>query len=262
MKLGKMTLALGLALSLGLGLTVGASDARADAAADKALAAGNKALEAVDLAVNRAKSQYLEYEATVKTPDKPDRILGIALWLKREMRLSEFTAPSDVKGTKVLIISPTQMYIYLPAYKKVRRVASHTTDQGFMGMTFSQDDFSLTYYKKWYVATITSDDGKNLKLLLTPIVGGEKPVYAKIEMVVEKARMLPTEMKYFNDAGVKLKTETRSSYTCEGDVCAPAKLEMVDHQKGGQATILARKAWKPNVEIADSKFTKRSLEEQ
>ncbi len=253
MKLGKITLALSLALSLGLGLASGAGDARADAA-------GDKALGSVDAAVNRAKTQYLEYEALVKTPDKPDRKLGLWLWLKGEMRLSEFTAPSDVKGTKVLIISPTQMYIYLPAYKKVRRVASHTTDQGFMGMTFSQDDFSLTYYQKWYQATVASDDGTNVKLVLVP-KAGEKPPYAKIEMTVEKKRMLPTEINYFNDANLKLKTETRSSYTCEGDVCAPAELKMVDHQKGDQSTLLSRKAWKPNVELSDSKFTKRSLEE-
>jgi outer membrane lipoprotein-sorting protein len=254
MKLGKISLPLAFAAVLGLSLAGGEGVARADAAGDKALAS-------VDTAVNRAKTQYIEYDATVKTPDKPDRVLGLSLWLKGEMRLSEFTKPADVKGTKVLIISPTQMYIYLPAFGKVRRIASHTTDQGFMGMTFSQDDFSLTFYAKWYEAKIASQDDKTMNLVLTP-KKGETPPYAKIEMVVEKARMLPTEMKYYSDSGTHLKTETRSAYSCEGDVCAPAELKMVDHTKGGLTTLLKRKAWKPNIEIADSKFTKRALEEQ
>ncbi len=254
MKLG--TLTLGLGLTLGVALAGPASVARADAAGDKALAQ-------VDVAVNRAKTQYIEYEATVKTPDKADRVIGMNLWLKGEMRLSEFTKPSDMKGTKVLIISPTQMYIYLPAFGKVRRIASHTTDQGFMGMTFSQDDFSLTYYENWYTASIASQDDKTMKLVLVP-KKDQKPPYAKIEMTVEKARMLPTEMNYFGDGPKALKTETRSNYTCTGDkndICAPADLKMVDHTKGELATLLKRGAWKANIDIADSKFTKRSLEE-
>jgi hypothetical protein len=247
---GRAVITAGLALALH---AVTAVEARADAAGDKAVAA-------VDVATNRAKTQYMEFEATVKTPDKADRVLKLSVSMKGEWRLSEFNAPADVKGTKVLVLSPTQMYIYLPAYKKVRRVASHATDQGFMGMTFSQDDFSLTKYAAMYTATIANDDGKNLKLVLTP-KKDQKPPYAKIEMTVEKARNLPLEMKYFSDTGTHLKTETRSAYTCEKDICNPAELKMIDHQKGGAATILTRKAWKPNVEMADSKFTKRALEE-
>ena len=29
------------------------------------------------------------------------------------------------------------MYVYLPAYNKIRRVASHASNQGFMGTMFS-----------------------------------------------------------------------------------------------------------------------------
>jgi outer membrane lipoprotein-sorting protein len=222
--------------------------------------AGNKALAAVDAATNRAKTQLMEMDATVKSTDKADRKLALAVSLKGDKRLTEFLAPSDVKGTKVLVLSPTQMYIYLPAYKKVRRVASHVTDQGFMGMTFSQDDFSLSRYSPQYGATIAKDDGKTVKLTLTP-KADQKPPYAKIEMTVEKARSLPLEIKYFNDAGTHLKTETRTSYSCEGDVCAPVELKMVDHTKGGLSTTMVRKSWKVNTDIPDSKFTQRALEE-
>lgn len=234
-------------------LFLGAGVAHADEA-------GNKVLASVDSATNRAKTQLMDMEATVKSADKADRKLSLAVSLKGEMRLTEFLAPSDVKGTKVLVISPTQMYIYLPAYKKVRRVASHATDQGFMGMTFSQDDFSLSRLSPSYGATIVSDDGKSVKLTLTP-KPDQAPPYAKVELTIEKARSLPTEIKYFNAAGTHLKTETRTNYTCEKDVCAPAELKMVDHTKGGLSTTMVRKSWKVNPEIPDSKFSKRALEE-
>ena len=46
--------------------------------------------------------------------------LALIVKLKAEKRLTEFTAPADMKGTKVLVLSPTQMYVYLPAFGKVR----------------------------------------------------------------------------------------------------------------------------------------------
>ncbi len=221
---------------------------------------GDKALAAVNAVIFKPKTQYFEYEALIKVPEKADRTLKLAVWMKNEWRLSEFLAPADVKGTKVLILSPTQMYIYLPAYKKVRRIASHVTDQGFMGMNFTQDDMSITNYPKMYSATIAKDDGKLMTLNLTAKADTHAP-YPKMEMVVDKSKNVPTEVRLFNESGTKLKTETRSNYTTEKDQPSPAELKMVDHTKGGASTTLTRKAWKVNPDIPDSKFTKRALEE-
>jgi outer membrane lipoprotein-sorting protein len=221
---------------------------------------GAKALAAIDATIFKAKTQIFEYEVNIKTPDKPDRKLGLNVQMKNEWRFSEFTAPSDVKGTKVLILSPSQMYVYLPAYKKVRRIASHATDQGFMGMNFSQDDMSITNYSKMYDATVVSDDGKNIKLSLTAKKDSEAP-YPKIEITADKAKNLPSETKYFSDSGKNTKTETRSNYTQDKEIWSPSELKMVDHTKGGQSTTLVRKVWKVNPDIPDSRFSKRALEE-
>lgn len=223
-------------------------------------AKGDKLLGAIDATIYKAKTQYLEYEATIRVPEKSDRTVKLAVWMKNDWRLSEFLAPSDVKGTKVLILSPTQMYVYLPAYKKVRRIASHTTDQGFMGMNFTQDELSITNYAKMYTATVAKDDGKLVTLALAAKKDANAP-YPKIELVCDKAKNLPVEIRYFNDEGTKLKTETRGAYTTEKECHAPAELKMVDHMKGGASTTLSRKAWKVNIDIPDSKFSKRALEE-
>src|SRR5262249_35132522 len=101
--------------------------------------AGEKVMGWVDEAQNRAKSHYFEYEATTVEPGHADKKLGINVWIQGDKRVSEFTAPADLKGTKVLILSTTEMYAYLPAFGKVRRIASHTNDQSAFGMVFSQD---------------------------------------------------------------------------------------------------------------------------
>jgi len=121
----------------------------AQASAD---AAGDKVLASVDAALNRWKTQYIKYDVTNQEPGKPERKLELEVKLKAEKRLTEFLAPADMKGTKVLILSSTQMYVYLPAFGKVRRIASSVTDQGFMGLTFTQTDLSLTRYSADYTA--------------------------------------------------------------------------------------------------------------
>ncbi len=240
-----------------LGLALGASMVSPVANADEK---GDKAIAAVDGAVYKAKTQFLEYEATIKVPEKEDKKLSLGVYMKDDKRFTEFLAPSDVKGTKVLILSPTQMYVYLPAFKKVRRIASHVTDQGFMGMNFAQDEMSITGYAKMYTGEVTSEDDKTRKITMTQKADTGAP-YAKVEMTVEKARNLPTELKYYSESGTHVKTETRSNYTCEKEFCAPVTLTMVDHTKSGASTTLTRKKWKVNLDIPDSRFSKRALEE-
>jgi hypothetical protein len=227
------------------------SEARADAAGDKILAE-------VDKAMNKARTQIFEYDVTNQEPGKGEKKLALKVWLKGEKRLTEFLAPADMKGTKVLIESPTQIYVFLPAFGKVRRVASSVSDQGFMGMAFSQDDIATTSYSPSYTATVASEDGAQWKLVVTP-KAGISTLWGKIEMAVNKDKSLPAELKYFNAEGKNTKTETRTGYSCEGDVCTPAELKMTINSSG-LWTKMARKAWKVNESLGDDLFTKRSLE--
>jgi outer membrane lipoprotein-sorting protein len=225
--------------------------------AARADAAGDKVVAQMDAAMNRARTQVIEYEAVNKEGDKAETRLAIRVKIKGDKRLTEFLAPADMKGTKILMLSPTEMYVYLPAFGKVRRIASHVTDQGFMGLAFSQEDF-VTSYGGDYTASIASEDAGQYKLVLTP-KAGKAPAYGKLEMFVAKDRMQPTEIRYFNGAGTAVKAETRSSYSCEGDVCTPGEQKMTELTKT-HYTNLVRKAWKVNSDIADDEFSKRALE--
>jgi len=242
-------------------LSVGAvvSAALAGAGSVSADPPGDAALGRMDTQLNQAKSQYLEYDIINHEPGKDDKKLGMKVYIKGDKRFTEFTAPADMKGTKVLILSPTQMYVYLPAFGKVRRIASHTTDQGFMGMTFSQDDLAAQMYGPWYTGQFVSESGNDQKLALSPKAGQTTP-YGKLEVNVLKDKGLPSEIKYFNASGTHVKTETRSDYKCNGNVCTPMKLKMVDHTKGGQFTEFTTKTWKVNEDISDDIFSKRNLE--
>src|SRR5260221_132835 len=78
---------------------------------------------------------------------------------------------------------------------------------------------------------IASEDAAAWTLVLTP-KAGQATTYAKIEVTVVKDKKVPSELKYFNAEGKHTKTETRTGYSCEGDVCTPGELKMHDNIKG------------------------------
>jgi outer membrane lipoprotein-sorting protein len=160
-----------------------------------------------------------------------------------------------MKGTKVLTASPTQMYIYLPAMKKIRRIASHVTEQGFLGTALSQRDMTLTRYGDKYTAKIDSD-GAVLAMTLTA-KNADAP-YPKLELEIDKKIWLPTKVKYLNEAGKVIKTETRTSYECDENYCNPREMVMTDHTSGVSSTLQLKK-FKINPELSDDLFSKRSL---
>lgn len=220
--------------------------------------AGDGVLSQMDAALTRAKTLQLDYEIVNVEAGKAERTLAMRTQVKGEKRMTEFLSPADMKGTKVLVLSPTQTYVFLPAFGKVRRVASSTRGEGFLGLTFGTDDFVTTRFGGSYGATIAAESGTEWKLVLTP-KAGQTPGYGKIEVTVTKDRKLPTELKYFVD-GKNVKTETRSGYTCEGDVCLPGEQKMTDLVKGSW-TKLVRKALRVNQGIEDDVFSQRRLGE-
>jgi hypothetical protein len=66
---------------------------------------------------------------------------------KTEKRVYRFTSPADVQGTAVLVFDYEQkaddVWIYLPALRKTRRIVSSQRSQSFMGSEFSYGDLNI-----------------------------------------------------------------------------------------------------------------------
>jgi hypothetical protein len=215
-----------------------------------------------DDAMNRAHDQIIEWKVVNQEPGKGDaKIMAFTSSVMGPKTLTSFSAPADLKGTRVLVLGRQQMYIFLPAYNKVRRVASHTTQQGFMGTTFSFDDMNTSRFGDIYDAKVLTQDGQTATLELTPKVAGEAP-YARAEVVMDLTIFHPLVMKYYNDKGAHVKTETRSKYECNDthNVCLGGVLRMDDHTRDGAWTELQRTGWQLNTGIEDDVFSTRNLQ--
>jgi outer membrane lipoprotein-sorting protein len=229
------------------------------AAASAHASPGDDYLAQVDKRANAPTDTWFSFKATTQEPGKALREMAFEVQNKGEKRMVRFTAPSDMKGTRVLVLSRQQMWVYLPAYRKVRRVASHVKQQGFMGTTYSDEDMSTTQFGGVFTAAVVSESEVDVQLRLSPRAGAESG-YAHAEMVVRKDIMLPSEIRYFNEAGQHLKTETRSEYDCANELCTPRKMKMTDHARGDAWTVLDAVSRRVNQGVSDSKFTVRNLE--
>jgi len=218
-------------------------------------------LAKMDRAMSASEDLFLRYDVINQEPGKKEpRKMAFTTKVKGEKSLTEFEAPADLKGTRVLVLSRSQMYVYLPAYRKVRRIASHVTQQGFMGTTYSHDDMSSAPLGEVYQAVkVLAESDAEWEVELAPKPETEAP-YPKAIVTVNKTTKQPTTLKYFNDKGVNIKTEVRSEFNCEGEVCVPGVLRMEDHTRNGAWTEMRRTDYKINPGFSVDVFTTRYLQ--
>jgi outer membrane lipoprotein-sorting protein len=221
----------------------------------------SEVLAKMDRAMSASEDLYLRYDVVNQEPGKKEpRNMAFTTKVKGEKSLTEFEAPADLKGTRVLVMSRSQMYVYLPAYRKVRRIASHVTQQGFMGTTYSHDDMSSAPLGEVYQAVkLVEETDTQWQIELAPKAETTAP-YPKAVLTVDKKMKQPTVLKYFNDKDVNIKTETRTDFSCEGEVCVPGLLRMEDHTRNGAWTEMRRTEYKINPGFSADVFTTRYLQ--
>ncbi len=222
-------------------------------------AGGDEVLAMMDESSTRATDQFFEYELINEEPGREAKMMALKVHIKGERRMTEFLAPGDMKGTKVLVRSRAELYIYLPAYNKVRRVASHATRGGFLGTTYSNEDISTITFANIYTGKMMSEDDNQWVVEASPREG-VKAMYGKLVFTIRKDYKQPSEIKYFNAKSEHIKTESRTEYSCQGNICNAGSMKMVDHSRGEASTEFQRRDWQVNTGVSDSLFSKRNLQ--
>ena len=236
---------------LTLGLILGLAGPAKAVTADEILGKFDKAL-------NAGEDQTFEYLLIHQEPGKDPKQMVMVVQLKGELRMTEFVAPGDMKGTKALVRSGRQMYVYLPAYNKVRRVASHATEGGFFGTVITSEEMATTTYAPTFTPELSSETDKSWTLKLTAKPDADTS-YGAIEVDIDKKHHLASQLRYFNKAGQHTKTEERTDYACQDSVCNFKELKMTDFTRGGAWTKLVQRKWAVNSGLSDSVFSVRKL---
>lgn len=174
-----------------------------------------------------------------------------------EKRIMRFTAPADQKGIAFLGLPNDVQYLYMPAFHKVRRIASHVKNTKFAGTDFTYDDLSSFKYSEDYNAKLLSEDNQFWVLELTPKPGVKKD-YGKLKMWVRKDNYYPVKVEFYDKGGNLWKVMERRQIEKMGKYWVSKEMEMKD-LKEQHSTIMKLEDMKFDTGLSDKLFTKRYL---
>ncbi|UFS62806.1 outer membrane lipoprotein-sorting protein [Sulfurimonas sp. HSL-3221] len=180
--------------------------------------------------------------------------------------LMEFLTPADVKGTKFLNYEhfdrDDDQWLYLPALKRVKRIASRNKSGSFMGSEFSYEDLSAFNIEKYTYGgdaeTVELEGKSYYKTVRFP---KEKDSgYTKQVSWINPETYVIVRVDYYDRKKALLKTARFSDYRNEGGVWRIGKIVMTNHQNDKE-TILVWKHEKIDTGLTDKDFHKRVLKQ-
>ena len=185
----------------------------------------------------------------------------------------KFQSPADIKGTGFLQIehsdSDDDLWIYLPALKKSRRLVASNKKDSFVGSDFSYGDILLPKADLYQHALLRSEavDGQDCYVIES--IPKDETVkqnsgYSKKLTWVRKDNFLETKVDYFDLNGLSLKTQTASGHKLmepENQRWIAQHREMVNHQTGHKTTFTFTHA-ELGQPAPDDFFTTRTVERE
>jgi len=154
-----------------------------------------------------------------------EREFEIKVYVKGEKRLIRFTYPPQVKGMAILSLGHDVMYVYMPGYKKVRRIASHVRNQTFLGTDFTYEDISIPTYGKDYNPIDAGEEGDFYFLTLKPKEEGKKD-YGKLRLFVDRETFVVRKIEYYDRNEKLFKVETRGNFKRAKNSWIPGEVKM------------------------------------
>jgi outer membrane lipoprotein-sorting protein len=216
-------------------------------------------LERVDAVLNAPKdqTQYMELRLIDKNGSERER--SLKMWQKGdEMRTVKFLEPADVRNIGFLSLPDDVMYLYLPAFKKVRRIAAHVKNQKFAGTDFTYDDMGTIKYAEDYETCLVEESEDMYVLELAPREGVDKD-YRRLKMWVQKGTFYPMKIEYYDHGDNLWKVMERRKVSQIDGYWTASEIEMQDH-KIEHRTIMVLSKITFDAGLSDAMFTERFLQ--
>ncbi|GAK55972.1 hypothetical protein U27_02933 [Candidatus Vecturithrix granuli] len=192
-----------------------------------------------------------------KNGDQKERKSELFERAKADTRLVRFLAPADQKGISFLSLPDDKMYLYLPAFKKIRTIASHVKNESFAGTDMSYDDISTLGYAKDHDLKLLEMTDEFYVLELTPRLGTEKD-YSRLNYSVRKDNFYPVKTEYYDQNGNLWKVMERRQIEKIGEYWIAKETEMTDLRKEHSTKSLVDTV-EFDTNLADEVFSQRNL---
>ncbi len=178
--------------------------------------------------------------------------------------LTIFDRPEDVKGTALLTFSHKQgsddQWLFLPALKRVKRIASNNKSGPFMGSEFAYEDISSQEVEKYTYKYIKDEqlDGEDMFVFERYPVD-KNSGYTRQVVWMDKSDYRERKIDYYDRKKSLLKTLTFSDYKQYKDKFWRAEeMNMINHQTG-KSTTLSWSNFEFSVGLNDREFDRNAL---
>ena len=178
--------------------------------------------------------------------------------------LTIFDTPLDVKGTTFLSFSHTEsdddQWIYLPAVKRVKRIASRNKSGPFLGSEFAFEDLSSFEVEKYHFDFQREESVNGLPgavIVMDPV--DKYSGYTKIIAWVDTEHYRPHKLEFYDRRDTLLKTLTISDYKQYKDKYWRASTQIMVNHKTGKSTDILLKNLEFDVGLTDADFNENRL---
>lgn len=192
------------------------------------------------------------------------RIKGLEVDGDGDKSLSIFDEPADVKGTKMLTFShglePDDQWLYLPALKRVKRIASRNKSGPFMGSEFAFEDLGSQEVEKYTYKYLNDEPCGDM----TCYIIERRPAYkysgyTRLVTWLDQEKYRPIKIEFYDRKNALLKTLTYNDYKEYLDhYWRASKMEMQNHQTK-KSTTLEWQNYQFKTGLTDRDFNSKKL---
>lgn len=175
-----------------------------------------------------------------------------------------FEDPADVRGTAFLTHShadkANDQWLYLPALRRVKRIAGNQRNGAFMSSEFSYEDLGndeVDKYQYKYLGESKTDDVASYHLERVPTGNSG---YSRQEIWLDQAELRILKVDYYDRSGALLKTLIAGQHEhYENRYWRPTRMEMSNVQNG-RKTVLTWSDYRFKQGLATNDFSPATLD--
>ncbi len=188
---------------------------------------------------------------------------------KTNKTLMRFTAPADVQGTSMLIHNhdeaESDMWIYMPAIRRVRRIAGGDKASNFMGSEFKNSDMSAPNtrefnYKGVGIVKINGKDCYAIEIVPKNAAVEDSYGFGKQISYIDKDTFLEQKVEYFDFNGKLNRTKTMNDYRKQSDGKFFAFTMEMKNEQNGRRSLMTIDAFQVGSNMPESAFAPAALE--
>jgi len=252
-------------LALGLSMTAFVNTANAETPAEKGMA--------IAVESDKRNTGWIDSTAdmTMTLRNKQGEESARALRIKSlevdndgDKGLTIFDEPKDVRGTALLTFShkveSDDQWLYLPALKRVKRIASKNKSGPFMGSEFAFEDLSSQEIEKYSYKHMRDEAcGEQTCFVVERIPTDKNSGYTSQTAWIDHSEYRVYKIEFYDRKKSLLKTLESTGYQQYlGQFWRPAKMAMINHQTG-KSTDLIWSNYQFKTGLDEGDFTKNSL---